>query len=1065
MNKIIINWVIYCLISFNNIARAEIKTDGTVGAVESLSKQMIIAQSLGKTIGNNLFHSFKTFRINAKESATFTGADNIKNVISRVTGGEVSSINGVLTSKLKNADFYLINPAGITFGDGARVDVPAAFHSSTANSLHFADGSTLNMTANNSTFSAAEPSSFDFLADHSGDINIKDNQLSFKKSNSVTLSANTINMSNNTIEDSGGTIKLNAVGTKANTIGLTDDNINALAGAITLDNTTINMTGDSAGQVIINSDKLTLRNYSQIDATNINGHSGEIKVNAKDIALEGGSYLATTTTGSADAGNIIIPYANTILIKGFTAEEGSWFSGLYLGTRGSGNGGNLELTTDKLTLSEGGLIRAAAAVNTNTAETRAGDITVAANTINLNSGGIITAMSSSRASAGSIAIIAKQSLTINGAFDTKAHPTITVPRASEHSAILSNADTSLNSSATQLGAGGDITIDTPTLTVANTGLISTSNKGDKNSGDIAINTEQLSLNNHSRIESNNTNGQGGKVKLTAKQINIRNSSAISTSTQGSGKAGNINAAADTISIYGDSFAHFTGIKSDTESTGDAGNIDVALTKALSVSHSGRISANTNAKGNAGSITISGGDIKLDGDGIPSQGSNFTGIANIAVEKSSTVETEKKDRGYLKIITSGNISLHGGGSILSASFSSKEAGSITIEAGNISIDGQGSNPGLNPKPGGKFTGISSAAISNSGNAGSVDVSVKNNLVIINGSAIGSSKINSSGEAGRVNITADTIEIGENSAITGRTIRASSGGTANVTVTANNKLSLSDRAVISIVNDTIAENPSSIKTSSLKIFSPAITLNNASITAASNGNVDAGDISITVPDELIMSHNSAITTSAETGNGGNINININAGELISLQHFAAFLTSVNQGTGDGGDINVSAKALVMNNALIQANAASGHGGDIAINLKSLITSRNQFIKGGKERINWSPNLAQGFNVIQAVSEKGISGNINIASPQLSISGDIIELATNILTLPDINHSPCDSIAKDSSLTKTSKGNMPFNPSEMVFIAPISLSNTANTVLATEANIHQTREHQPCTATLPQ
>ena len=64
-----------------NVSAAQAVTDGTVGAVESLSGHFTVPQSLGSTTGNNLFHSFKTFNINTGESATFTGANNILNVI------------------------------------------------------------------------------------------------------------------------------------------------------------------------------------------------------------------------------------------------------------------------------------------------------------------------------------------------------------------------------------------------------------------------------------------------------------------------------------------------------------------------------------------------------------------------------------------------------------------------------------------------------------------------------------------------------------------------------------------------------------------------------------------------------------------------------------------------------------------------------------------------------------------------------------------------------------------------------------------------------------------------
>ena len=54
------------------------------------------------------------------ESATFSGPDAIRNVISRVTGGDPSDINGTLRSTIQGADFYFLNPAGVMFGPNAR---------------------------------------------------------------------------------------------------------------------------------------------------------------------------------------------------------------------------------------------------------------------------------------------------------------------------------------------------------------------------------------------------------------------------------------------------------------------------------------------------------------------------------------------------------------------------------------------------------------------------------------------------------------------------------------------------------------------------------------------------------------------------------------------------------------------------------------------------------------------------------------------------------------------------------------------------------------------------------
>ena len=81
--------------------------------------QIEIGADLGSRRGDNLFHSFEKFGIATGQTATFTGPGDIRNVISRVTGGEVSNIDGTLASKVGQADLYFLNPAGVMFGPNA----------------------------------------------------------------------------------------------------------------------------------------------------------------------------------------------------------------------------------------------------------------------------------------------------------------------------------------------------------------------------------------------------------------------------------------------------------------------------------------------------------------------------------------------------------------------------------------------------------------------------------------------------------------------------------------------------------------------------------------------------------------------------------------------------------------------------------------------------------------------------------------------------------------------------------------------------------------------------------
>src|SRR3954464_10213615 len=136
----------------------------SVPQVSLTGSQVEIGANLGTRTGDNLFHSFEKFGIATGQSVTFTGPGTIRNVISRVTGGEVSNIDGTLRSTVGQADLYFLNPAGVIFGPNDQLDEPDSVHSSPAHELRLANGerfSALDKTGSGLTVAA--PEAFGFL--------------------------------------------------------------------------------------------------------------------------------------------------------------------------------------------------------------------------------------------------------------------------------------------------------------------------------------------------------------------------------------------------------------------------------------------------------------------------------------------------------------------------------------------------------------------------------------------------------------------------------------------------------------------------------------------------------------------------------------------------------------------------------------------------------------------------------------------------------------------------------------------------------------------------------------
>src|SRR3954463_12348633 len=169
--------------------QAQIVTDGSLGPKVSLrGGEIEIGADLGTRRGDNLFHSFEKFGIATGQTATFTGPSTIKNVISRVTGGEVSNIDGTLASKVGQADLYFLNPAGIMFGPNAKLDVPGSFHVSTAHELRFADGARFSaLDKAGSGLTVAPPEAFGFLDRPPGRIAVDQSQLQLKPGKTLSL--------------------------------------------------------------------------------------------------------------------------------------------------------------------------------------------------------------------------------------------------------------------------------------------------------------------------------------------------------------------------------------------------------------------------------------------------------------------------------------------------------------------------------------------------------------------------------------------------------------------------------------------------------------------------------------------------------------------------------------------------------------------------------------------------------------------------------------------------------------------------------------------------------------
>ena len=126
------------LLTSSNLVRAQIVPDGTLGAESSVVTPDVEINGIksdridgGATRGANLFHSFQDFNVGEGRGAYFSNPTAIENILSRVTGSNLSEILGTL-GVLGDANLFFINPNGIVFGSNASLDVRGSFVGSTA---------------------------------------------------------------------------------------------------------------------------------------------------------------------------------------------------------------------------------------------------------------------------------------------------------------------------------------------------------------------------------------------------------------------------------------------------------------------------------------------------------------------------------------------------------------------------------------------------------------------------------------------------------------------------------------------------------------------------------------------------------------------------------------------------------------------------------------------------------------------------------------------------------------------------------------------------------------------
>ncbi|MGK7920530.1 MAG: filamentous hemagglutinin N-terminal domain-containing protein, partial [Trichodesmium sp.] len=183
-------------------------TDGTNTIVEKSGNQFNIRGGRLSGDGRNRFHSFSQFNVDKGQIVNFSSTEKIKNIITRVNGGNSSFINGLIKVTGGNSNLYIINPAGIIFGKNAQLNIPASFSATTATGIQFNNQLFSATGKNNYASLIGNPSAFTFPKEPAPIINY--GNLEVQPGQNVTLIAGSV-VNDGTITAPGGEIRIAAV--------------------------------------------------------------------------------------------------------------------------------------------------------------------------------------------------------------------------------------------------------------------------------------------------------------------------------------------------------------------------------------------------------------------------------------------------------------------------------------------------------------------------------------------------------------------------------------------------------------------------------------------------------------------------------------------------------------------------------------------------------------------------------------------------------------------------------------------------------------------------------------
>ena len=627
-----LGWLAIC-----QSATAQIVPDASLPTPSRVVPNGNISEIQGGTAaGGNLFHSFEDFSLPSGTEAFFNNALSVENIITRVTGGKISNINGLLRAN-GSANLFLLNPSGIVFGENARLDIGGSFIASTAISLQLSDGS---------FYSAVDPQAPPLLTinvplglqlgSNPGAIRVEGNGHGFTIRSIRTTPVNRSEANEGLQVPSG------------NTLALVGGDVNLVGGVLRAAEGQVALGSASGGEVSLAPNELgwslgyeevrgfrdiSLSGQAALDASG--SGKGSIQIVGRQVRLTDGSAGLIQNEGSQPAGDLTVNASQSLEVTG-TNPEATFPSLLFNETVGDGLGGLTNITTRRLLLSAGGVIHNknygngdggdvsvsasqslevsglagsnpgifSSLIAVTVGAGRAGDLAVDTRELTVLDGGQVAASTLSSGQAGDMTINASESVTVSGIFPVTLQPA------------------ALASATGNEGDAGTVTINTSMLVVSDGGTITTSTLANGSAGSLTINasnsvevngkpegeglTSQIGADAPIQSEAfrqalglpDRPSGDSGELTINTSQLIVSDGARISVGNEGAGIAGNMELNVGSILLL-----DREGSMTAATASGEGGNINLA-SDLLQLRNNSQISTEAGGTGNGGNILIS-----------------------------------------------------------------------------------------------------------------------------------------------------------------------------------------------------------------------------------------------------------------------------------------------------------------------------------------------------------------------------------------------------------------------------------------------------------------------------